>query len=348
MTTRGMTTAVTPPLAGWLRSPRFDAFFIGGIALLALTSGAVIAARPDLFVLIFLADLWLLGYHHVVSTFTRLCFDRASFEQHKALVLYLPIAVVAAVTLVFYGFGTWALMTVYLYWQWWHYTRQSRGISKAYAAKSRDRQSGNPLIASIAFWSVPIAGILAVSARSPGLFLWTPLWTLPVPQWLAETAIALAASAVLLWIVDQIRISRRGQMALPYVLFMLSHFAIYATAYIYFTDLNHGWVVINIWHNAQYIAFVWIFNNRRFASGINPQHRFLSMLSQPGRVWLYLLVCVTISTAFYTAVTRTVEALALMPYIVIFYQTINIHHYLVDAKIWKLRKQAVSANVGIA
>lgn len=343
-----MTTSVTPGPTGWLRSPRFDAFFIGGIAFLALASGAIIAARPELFLVVFLVDLWLLGYHHVVSTFTRLCFDRASFEQHKALVLYLPIAVVAGVGVVYYVLGAWALMTVYLYWQWWHYTRQSWGISRAYAAKSRDRQSGNRLLGTIAFWSTPIAGILTVSSRSPEQFLWMPLWTLPIPGWLAHVAIALAASAVLLWILDQLRLARRGQVALPFVLFMLSHFAIYACAYIYFTDLTQGWVVINIWHNAQYIAFVWMFNNRRFASGVDQNHRFLSMLSQPRRAWLYLLVCVGISTAFYTAAIRTADALALMPYMVVFYQAINIHHYLVDAKIWKLRKKAVSAHVGIA
>lgn len=343
-----MASSVPSIQAGWLRSPRFDAFFIGGIALLALVSGAIIQARPELFLVIFLADLWLLGYHHVVSTFTRLCFDRASFAQHKALVLYLPIAVVAGVGVVYSILGAWALMTVYLYWQWWHYTRQSWGISRAYAAKSRDRQPGNRLLGTIAFWSMPIAGILTVSSRSPEQFLWMPLWTLPVPEWLAHAAVALAASAILLWTLDQLRLARRGQAALPYALFMLSHFAIYVVAYIYFTDLTQGWVVINIWHNAQYIAFVWMFNNRRFASGVDPNHRFLSMLSQPRRVWLYLLVCVTISTAFYTAAVRTADALALMPYMVVFYQAINIHHYLVDAKIWKLRKQAVSAHVGIA
>lgn len=342
-----MSAVLKQESTGWLRSPGFDAFFIGGIAFVALASGAIIAARPELFLMVFFADLWLLGYHHVVSTFTRLCFDRTSFAQHRVLVLYLPLAVVAGVILVYLTLGVWALMTVYLYWQWWHYTRQSWGISRAYAAKSRDRPAGNRLLGTIAFWSMPIAGILTVSSRSPEHFLWMPLWTFPVPDWMAQAAIALALSAVLLWMVDQLRLARHGRIALPYVLFMLSHFAIYATAYLYFTDLTQGWVVINIWHNAQYIAFVWMFNNRRFASGVDPQHRFLSVLSQPRHVWLYLLVCVGISTAFYTAAARTADALALMPYMIVFYQVINFHHYLVDAKIWKLRKQAVGAHVGL-
>ena len=339
------TPAVT---TGWLRNPAFDAFFIGGLALLAITVGVTIGARPDLFLLIFLADLWLLGYHHVVSTFTRVCFDRKSFAEHRGLVLHLPLAVVAGVLFVYFTLGAWALMTVYLYWQWWHYTRQSSGISKAYAAKSRDRSAGDRRLGLIAFWSVPVAGILAVSARAPAEFLWVPLRTLPVPTWVATTAVALAASAVLLWLIEQFRLWRRDRIARPYFFYMLSHFAIYGIAYVWFTDLNYGWVVINIWHNTQYIAFVWMFNNRRFAAGVDPRHRFLSTISQTRSAWLYLLVCITISTAFYTVAVRTAEWLALMPYMIVFYQAVNIHHYLVDARIWKLRKQPISANVGIA
>jgi hypothetical protein len=72
------------------------------------------------------------------------------------------------------------------------------------------------------------------------------------------------------------------------------------------------------------------------------------MLSQPRYLWLYLLVCVGISTAVYSAAAHTAQALSLVPYMIIFYQTINFHHYLVDARIWKLRKPAVGTHVGIA
>ena len=33
-------------------------------------------------------------------------------------------------------------------------------------------------------------------------------------------------------------------------------------------QLNHGWLVLNIWHNAQYILTVWLFNNNRFKEGM--------------------------------------------------------------------------------
>src|SRR5688572_29022282 len=85
-----------PAVPGWLVGPRFDSAFIVGIAALALAAGLAVANQPQLFLLILFLDLWLLGYHHVVSTYTRLCFDRESFVQHRFLVLHLPVIVFAA------------------------------------------------------------------------------------------------------------------------------------------------------------------------------------------------------------------------------------------------------------
>ena len=103
---------------------------------LALLSGLIVIARPDLFIYVLVADLWLLGYHHVISTFTRLAFDKNSFNENRALIVYLFPAVAAGVCLLAFFVGAWVITTIYLYWQWFHYTRQSWGISQVYRAKS--------------------------------------------------------------------------------------------------------------------------------------------------------------------------------------------------------------------
>src|SRR5215213_8309567 len=46
--------------------------------------------------------------------------------------LFTPVFVLNACLAV----GTWILTTVYLYWQWWHYTRQSYGVSRIYQRKA--------------------------------------------------------------------------------------------------------------------------------------------------------------------------------------------------------------------
>ena len=82
--------------AGWLRNAQFDLGFIAAITGIALLSGFAISLNPNLLVPLMLADLWLLGYHHVVSTFTRLAMDRESFRAHRFIVLYLPFIVLVA------------------------------------------------------------------------------------------------------------------------------------------------------------------------------------------------------------------------------------------------------------
>ena len=102
----------------------------------ALGAGAAVIAEPSWFWPILFLDVWLLGYSHVASTFTRLAFDRESFYQHRLLLVPLPIVVAAFTVGVALVGGEWLVSTVYLYAQWFHYTRQSYGISRMYLRKA--------------------------------------------------------------------------------------------------------------------------------------------------------------------------------------------------------------------
>ena len=104
MTMKQVTAAVAtevkcvarPARPAWLRNAGFDSAFIGGGVALALLSGTAIVIEPSLFYPILLLDLWVLGYHHVIATFTRLCFDRASFDERRWMIVHLlPMVAVA-------------------------------------------------------------------------------------------------------------------------------------------------------------------------------------------------------------------------------------------------------------
>ena len=339
---------------GWLRRPEFDLFFIVGLPVIAIASGFAVVWNNDLFLPVLAADLWILGYHHVVATYTRLAFDKKSFAEHKALIFYLFPAVAATVVFLVATSGIWLIPTIYLYWQWWHYTRQSEGISKAYAGRAHGKRIGDQRIARAAFYAVPLTGILAVSNRAPSEFLFFPLRTFPVAD--AVLTIAFTGTGILLalWVAAQIRAWRAGQLGIAHVMYVLSHYVIYFLAYLYIQEINYGWLVINIWHNAQYIMFVWLYNNRRFGGKVDTESLLLSTISQNGRFLLYFATCLTISTVAYflistyvadalsSAFVLTTTAVAL-----IIYQTINFHHYIVDSMIWKLRKKTVRANLGL-
>jgi hypothetical protein len=333
--------AVSP--TGWLRSREFDACFIFGVAALALASGLLAALVPALFLPILLLDLWLLGYHHVVATYTRLCFDKKSFAEHQALVLWLPLGVVVVVIALFLAFGAWALATIYLYWQWFHYTRQSWGIANAYRRKAGDRAIPTPRLDLAAMYLLPLWGILYRSHQAPETFLGLELRVIPVPGLLVDVVGIAALIALALWAATRIMAWRNGRLPLAHTAYVASHFVIFYVGYIGIEQINPGWLVLNVWHNAQYVLFVWLFNTNRFRSGVDPQARFLSTISQPKNAWRYFGSCLAISTLIYGAIQVAVP----LGVVVIVYQTINFHHYIVDALIWKLRRKNLQRDLGI-
>lgn len=338
----------------WLRSRQFDLYFIVGIALLAIISGLLVVIQPTTFIYVLTADLWLLGYHHVASTYTRIAFDKQSLQEHKYKLTVLPVLVAVSVTGIFLTFGPWMLATIYFHWQWYHYTRQSEGISKAYAAKSGRAPLIDARLNRVIFWLLPVAGIVNTSARSHDTFLFMPIETIAYPVSIVTTINIVTATTYLWWLMSHAIAIRTGRVALPWFLYMNSHFLIYSIAYIFIENINFGWLVINIWHNAQYILFVWLFNNKRFKGQLSKKHPFLSTISKNRNLLMYLGVCFALSTGAYHLIENYgVDVIEItfgvsgMAAAMIIYQTINFHHYIVDASIWKLRKKPIRDTLGL-
>ncbi|MBT6536611.1 MAG: hypothetical protein HOK98_10530 [Rhodospirillaceae bacterium] len=333
---------------GWLLSARFDRHFIATTAVIAILSGVAVAQRPGLFLPILMLDLWLLGYHHVVSTYTRLCFDAESFRRQRWMIFGLLPAVFAAVAVIGATAGIWLLATIYLYWQWFHYTRQSYGIAQAYRRAGGTVKNGpdhrgdvadNSRLEHMVFYVVPLWGILHRAHQGPDTFLGQPVWHPPVPGAAVDVVAALAIAGLVWWVASRTVLWRRGRLAIGHTLYVISHFAVFYTGYIAIDSIDAGWIALNIWHNAQYIAFVWLQNNRRFEGAAGTRHtgaRFLSWLSQRRNLWAYLGICLGISTMFYAGLQWSAATAGLgMAVLMVVYQTINFHHYIVDALIWR-------------
>lgn len=331
----------------YIRSREFDTALLALPIAAGLAAALVVTADPRLYPVLLVADLWLLGYHHVVATYTRLAFDTTSLRRNRFLAVDLLVLVTVATLTVALTAGAWVIASAFLYLQWFHYMRQGYGIARMYYRATPDGQEpgSRDLAADFAIYLVPIYGIAARSATMGDTFLGLPVKVLVLPEAIIALLGMLAAAAVIAWIVRITRAAMAETLNLEYTGFIASHIAIFLVAYVFVDDVNTGWLAINVWHNFQYVLVVWMSNAKRYASGIDPSARFLSRLSQPGRVLMYFACCLAITTMVYAAIDRfTVLVLGGgMAITVGIYMGINFHHYIVDALIWKRRKSAPQA-----
>jgi hypothetical protein len=310
--------------------------------------------NPELFLIVFLLDVWLLGYHHVISTFTKLAGTPEDRAENKFLIYQLPFLVLGGTAALFFAFGIWAIVTVYFFWQWYHYTRQGYGIAVFYRKKSGIKASATPQnLEHAAIWAIPIWGIMHRCSQQWDQFLFLPFWTPAIPFEISALAGAVAVLVVAFWLITKFVDFARGQLAYGSFFFMLSHQIIFLTGYILMPDINIGWLVANIWHNTQYILFVWLFNKNRFDQD-NPRApkkskaRIMPWISQPHpyRVMAYFAVCLLLTSIFYGTLSSSIKLISagdvaiMTGAMVVIYQTINFHHYIVDSLIWKARKKS--------
>lgn len=225
------------------------------------------------------------------------------------------------------------------------HVRQNWGIAQAYRRRTPTVVVDGRWAPQIVFYLPPLWGILYRSYQVPATFLGIELRTIPVSGLLVDSIGVAAVTAMAWWALSHVTAWRNRQLQVAYTLYQMSHFAVFIVGYVFIRNIDVGWLVVNIWHDAQYIVFVCLYNNNRYSTGIDPGARFLSTLSQKRNVWLYLGLCLGISTLSYAAVDSLVMAIV-GPVIV--FQAANFHHYIVDGLIWKRRRPAASQNLRMA
>ena len=190
------------------------------------------------------------------------------------------------------------------------------------------------------FFLLPVWGILERSHQAPTSFLGTPIRMIAVPEVVVTVVAAASIVTLVAFAATRIAAWLRGELPLAHTAYLASHVALFAVGYLLIPGITSGWIAVNVWHNAQYLLFVWHFNNKRFADGVQPSAPFLSTLSQDRNVAVYALVCLAIATVAY----RTLPFLG--PVLVLSY-AINFHHYVVDALIWKVRRRPLQETLGL-
>lgn len=329
---------------GWLSERRFDLGFIVGIALLAGVMASATVLQADLFWPMLTLHTWLFGYEHLVATGTRL-FGR---PDERARFFWLTWGVPPLVLLGLYAvgraYGLTGVYVLYFVGQLHHTVRQSWGVAQQYRQRAGGLPWDRPWLSQLTLWSVAVWGLLHRCAQEPTEFLFIPFWLPQVPGLWVTLSAGVCLGLWTLWAVQRVAAYRRGELALGHTLYMASHFVVYLASYVLIDHLCSGWLLVNVWHNVQYIAFVWLYNRRRFAAGVDPQARTLSWLSQPGwpRLLLYGLASIALALPFYYGLPRLGLRLdtlwhTVVPSAITLGLTLTFHHYIVDAVVWKRR-----------
>lgn len=328
---------------GLMRNPRFDVLFLGGTAAVGMICAAIVVLYPPSFVLLLAVNTWVLGYHHAISTFTRLCFGRSNRRRRALLLCALPVLMAACLLARAGGAEMSLFATAYLYLQWFHYMRQSWGVFRHYQRAEGSATSDTAayaLLTQASFYAVPILGILERSYQNTGLFLTMKIFLLPVSEMMIiSTRIGVA---ILLggYLFVEIRNTIKQRELKISQLYFAIHCGIFFLSYVFVENIDFGWLCLTIWHNVQYIMFVWHMNNRD-AGRVSADARTWFEVISGARNWpFYMGLCLIISTSFYYSLR---ELMAILPIVAVVGFSINFHHYIADSIMWR-RPSAGTSN----
>jgi hypothetical protein len=320
-----------------LARPRFLSALVLGVPAVALVALGVVEAVPRAWTTVLALDLWLLSFPHVASTFTRTAFSRSDAREHRGLLLVLPcFAFVLALSLGQTG-GARALNTVYFFWQTFHYARQSRGIYRALrraAGRSADDVLSDCVVYLVSLWA-----LVHRCASAPVEFFGSPLWVPVAPRAFEVVCVSAVLVAFALWALRVARDDTESQHARDvwHQVYLISHALVFVVGYVVIDNPTRGWLTVNIWHNAQYLLFVWAWHHRRLGRDLPASNSLLATMAN--RETLFFAVCALLGAVLYITIYTLADAwqhaVRNFPVYLVLVHAVNFQHYIADMLLWR-------------
>lgn len=351
--------AGTPSSSGsgrpWILSPGLDGAFIIGAPFLVLPALFALAEVVDPVVVAGLVLVVLSTAHHLPG-FLRVYGDPVLFERYKMRFLVIPPVVIGLVWwLTWYQVAT--VLLISLVWAVWHGLMQVYGVMRIYGAKAGERSALTPKLdramCLTGFLAVLLSGSLVkerIVAAAEGTGLFGVGWLLgPTAFHVALGAFALVAVAYVVHHVD------RWRKGLPVSRLKLVTLAV-SLAYVAVCwaivgrSLLLGLAAFEAFHDVQYMAIAWAYNERLAASGSG--NRMLNFLFRRRRALVALyggvillyggIAWVTMGLSRSVGIDHVAVAL-----IAAFVASSGILHFYFDGFIWKVRQAKTQRDLGI-
>ena len=340
-------TEVPAPHARWLYNPWID-LIVGCAAWsapLLVLSGRSLETDARSWSVVFYALALVFNYPHYMATVYRAYHTRSEFARYRIFTLHLTalLAIVGIASHVWSAIVPW-IFTLYVTWSPWHYTGQNFGLLMMYARRNGaapttlERRAlyvsflSSYLLLFIGFHTGPSADPLIRSLGIPLLF--------------SELArIALLVFFVLPGFFGLARLSLRvpaSAMLAPLTLFATQFMWFVAPALIeWVTDIKlsqarYSSGVLAIMHSAQYLWVTSYYARREAETESNGAWRPWAYAGTlvAGGIALFVPGPWLASYVFRSDFTTSV---------LVFTAIVNIHHFILDGAIWKLRDTRIAA-----
>lgn len=334
--------------APWVSRPWVDLLVgCGGWSLpLLLLSWQLVDADARRWAALFYTLALACNYPHYMATIHRAYFRRGDRDRHRLVTHYLTAALVlvGVVAHVRPGLLPW-LFTAYVLWSPWHYTGQNYGLTMMFLRRAgievSESQRRRLRVAFIASYVLLLVAFNEAGARDPLVL------SLNLPSGVSfplEAAAAVMCFALLLPALGGL-IRRNGWRAmtpaltlvLTQTLWFVAPIVLTWTGVVSIVQTRYSSGILAVMHSAQYL---WI--TQHYARRDAALHSGKAAWSG----WRYWATLVAGGIALFVPGPWLASALGhvdLTSSMLIVTSIVNLHHFIVDGVVWKLRDSRVSS-----
>lgn len=335
----------------WIISPSADVlFFIGTplfclIPLMALRQ--VVDAKTILF---FIMSFFAMGHH--LPGFMRAYGDPDLFGTFKEKFLVAPLIVIGVVAISqFYTLH--GLFLMVLLWEIWHLFMQHYGIMRIYDGKNKIFSKWNAKWD----WFLTVCAFVTVVVYSPEYFyrildhnqnVGLPFLSASNVQLIKTVLFGITAFVLFCYLVNiSYRFATRQKISFPKIVVMFTTLFLIYFGWIYIGDLTIGYAAFAAFHDIQYFAIVWVYNNNLVKKQIKTSRllrTFFTSRSVPVLVG-YVLISFLYGTINYSL--ELFDRATWIQSIEVLVISSTLLHYYFDGFIWKMRDKRNQENLEI-
>ena len=336
----------------WIISPFGDLFFFIGTPLLCLVTMLPLRAVFDSQTIAFYA-LALFATGHHLPGFMRAYGDPDLFGAFKEKFIVAPVVVLFVTALAQFN-SLHGLFLMVLVWEIWHLFMQHYGIMRIYDAKNKIFSKLNARLD----WLLTLCAFATVVIYSPEYFhrildhnhrVGLPFLSIESTLFLKDVLFYLVVGVLTAYLANLVYRAATGQqLSLPKIAVMATTIFIIYYGWIHIKDLVIGYAAFAVFHDIQYFAIVWVYNNnlvKRQEQTTKVLRAFFTTRTLP-IIAAYILVCFAYGSI--NMLEGFLKSEQTIKIIEIFVITSTLLHYYFDGFIWKIRDRKNQANLGIS